>query len=265
MREKYRLNLQGLDRLYRAYNRREFVHPDPLEFLYRYPEVQDREIAALIASSLAYGRVRQILKSVSSVLDRMGPSPRRFVERTPAARIGGFFYDFKHRFTGGSDMADLIVGIKGALVKCGSLDSCFSGGYEDGHENIVPALAAFVEKLQNGSAIALLSHPSKGSACKRLNLFLRWMVRQDDVDPGGWRGISPSKLIVPLDTHMHKTGLALGMTSRRQADMRTAIEITRAFAKFSPGDPAKYDFCLTRLGIRGDVDHPLGGVKFPSL
>ena len=98
----------------------------------------------------------------------------------------------------------------------------------------------------------LLPSPSAGSACKRLNLFLRWMVRQDNVDPGGWDSVSPAKLIIPLDTHMHRIGRRLGLTPRRQADLRTAIEITEGFRGICPSDPVRYDFALTRLGIRRD-------------
>ncbi|MCD6487215.1 MAG: TIGR02757 family protein, partial [Syntrophobacterales bacterium] len=101
---------------------------------------------------------------------------------------------------------------------------------------------------------SLLPSPAKGSACKRLNLFLRWMVRHDDVDPGGWDDISSSKLIIPLDTHMHRICLALGITKRKQADMKTALEITRSFQVMAPHDPVRYDFALTRLGIRKDTD-----------
>ncbi len=95
----------------------------------------------------------------------------------------------------------------------------------------------------------LLPSPGKGSACKRLNLFLRWMVRSDDVDPGGWSGVDAGKLIVPLDTHMHRMGLEVGLTRRKQADMQAALEVTRAFRTIAPEDPVRYDFALTRLGI----------------
>jgi len=96
--------------------------------------------------------------------------------------------------------------------------------------------------------------PSKNSALKRLNLFLRWMVRTDEVDPGGWTRVSPSKLIVPLDVHMHRNARRLGLTQRNQADMKTAEEISAAFAKYCKEDPVKYDFCITRFGIRDDMD-----------
>lgn len=124
-------------------------------------------------------------------------------------------------------------------------------------ETVLPALDAFVTELTavfEGKPVSLLPAPAKGSACKRLNLYLRWMVRKDNVDPGGWDGIPASRLVVPLDVHMHRISSSLGLTARKAADIKTAIEITRAFRKISPEDPVRYDFCLTRLGIRDDLD-----------
>ncbi len=244
-----------LERLYIKYNRPELINPDPLQFLGSFADIKDREIVALIASSLAYGRVAQIIKSVSQVVDKMLPSPRTFLETSSNKKIQSVFKGFKHRFTTDEDLVGLLLGIKGVLRRHGSLNRCFVQGYDDSDETILPALQEFVKAIaEEGKGTKLLSCPSKASACKRLNLFLRWMVRRDAVDPGGWEGICPSKLIVPLDTHMHKIGLALGMTKRKQADMRTACEITRAFSAISPKDPVKYDFALTRFGIRDDMD-----------
>jgi len=246
----------ALEELYSAYNRREYVHPDPLEFLYGYDDPADREIVALIASSLAYGRVAQILANVSRVLERM-PSPRRFIERASAQSLGEKFRDIKHRFTTGDEIAGLFFGVKRAVKKYGSLHACFVKGICDTGETVVSALASFARELRGeagGSCGTLIPDPTGGSALKRLNLFLRWMVRKDAVDPGWWDSISASKLVVPLDTHMHKIGLALGFTRRAQADMKTALEITAAFGKIRPDDPVRYDFALTRLGIRNDLD-----------
>ena len=249
--------LEGaLEHLYEKYNRREFVHPDPLEFLYDYNDLRDREIVGLIASSLAYGRVFQILKSVSNVLEKMTPSPSRFIEESSMESLVLAFRDFKHRFTTGYELAEMLFGIKRVLSKYGSLHACFRNAYERDSETVTPALARFTEELNTGfcGSNSLLPLPEKGSACKRFNLFLRWMVRRDDVDPGGWDDISPSKLVVPLDTHLHRICLALGFTNRKQADMKTAMEITDAFRKIAPHDPVRYDFALTRLGIRKDTD-----------
>ena len=246
-----------LDSLYNRYNKQCFVQPDPLQFLYRYDDIRDREIVGLIASSLAYGRVAQIVKSVTAVLDRMVPSPFSFLERASRNVIVDTFSGFRHRFTDGRELSELLKGIKCVVAKHGSLYQCFRSLFCNNDESLLPALSSFVDALKGSSNRgynSLLPSPSKGSACKRLNLFLRWMVREDDVDPGGWTGLSPAGLIVPLDTHMHRIGRELGFTERRQADMKTALEITSSFRQMVPEDPVRYDFALTRLGIRSDIN-----------
>jgi len=121
----------------------------------------------------------------------------------------------------------------------------------------VPALHLFAEELRDAAGNLeghLLPRPARGSACKRLNLFLRWMVRRDEIDPGGWDAVSPARLIVPLDTHMHRICGSLGLTKRSQADLQAALEITEAFRAFAPDDPVRYDFAISHLGIRGEGD-----------
>jgi len=248
----------GLDALYRKYNRRAFVHPDPLELVYRYDSSADQEIAGLIAACLAYGRVAQILASVSRVLEAIDrdaqSSPRTFLETATDRELQQLLREFRHRFTPGAEVAALLRGVKRALAEHGSLEALFVSGMGMRDETILPALTVFVDRLRRlaGGAQAcpsLLSSPSDGSACKRLNLFLRWMARRDRVDPGPWRSVSRAKLVVPLDTHLHRIARQLRLTGRKQADLKTAIEITEGFARYSPRDPVRYDFSLTRLGI----------------
>jgi len=246
-----------LENLYQTYNRREFIHPDPLEFLYDYKDLRDREIAGLVASSLAYGRVSQIIRSVSFVLERMTPSPFLFIQDATMESLLDIYSGFKHRFTTGDEIAAMMFGMKNVIMKYGSLYACFKTGFINNDESILPAITEFTEELSSGFNCrnnSLLPSPAKGSACKRLNLFLRWMVRRDDVDPGGWEDISPLHLVVPLDTHLHRISLSLGFTNRRQADIKTAMEITDAFRTMAPHDPVRYDFALSRLGIRKDTD-----------
>jgi uncharacterized protein (TIGR02757 family) len=245
----------ALEELYHKYNRREFVHPDPLEFLYNYDNPADREIVALVASSLAYGQVCQILKSVSRILEKM-PEPKEFLLSSGHDDLRSAFKGFKHRFTSGDEMASMLKGASEAIKQWGTLGNCFADCVEPDDETVYPAMSRFVEIIKHLAGTpcdTLLPDPSRGSACKRLNLFLRWMVRRDDVDPGGWYNLPPARLVVPLDVHMHRIGIKLGLTGRRQADMRTALEVTNALAVFSPEDPVRYDFALTRLGIRNDL------------
>ena len=246
-----------LDELYWTYNSRMWVHPDPLEYLYHYSDPFDQEIVGLIASSLAYGRVAQILKSIKWVLDKMGSSPYRFLKRTKPGSFQKLFGDFKHRFTTSEELIAMFTGVKRLIACYGSLYSCFLSGFNEDDDHILPALACMVRELTttfNGTCNSLLPLPERGSACKRLNLFLRWMVRKDRVDPGGWQDIPAGKLIVPLDTHMYRICFSLRLTARKNSDMRTAIEITQAFRSVQPNDPVRYDFALTRLGIRKDAD-----------
>ncbi len=245
------------EELYRQYNRREFVHPDPLEFLYHYEDLSDREIVAFVASSLAYGRVAYILESISSVLERMKPTPSVFLKRTSLKTMHQTFSGFKHRFTNDQKLCAMLFGVKKVIERHGSLQACFSAGLNDDDDTILPALSAFTRELTvcaDDNLKHLIPSPTMGSTCKRLNLFLRWMVRSDEVDPGGWENVPVSKLIVPVDTHMHKICQLLGLTTRRQADMRAAMEITKAFRSIAPADPVRYDFSITRLGIRKDAD-----------
>lgn len=242
-----------LEFLYNSYNARSLVHPDPLEFLYDYPDVKDREIVGLIASSLAYGRVNQILKSVERVLTPMGSSPWMFVTSGNPDEWESIYGDFKHRFTNLKELISILSGVKRTLGKFESLDQAMSysmvntGTFLDG-------LSFFVDLLKGESKNSMLPSPSRGSACKRLMLYLRWMVRVDFVDPGGWSSLNRSDLIVPIDTHMHNISRKLGFTNRKNGDMKTAVEVTEAFRIIAPEDPVKYDFALTRFGIRSDMN-----------
>lgn len=241
-----------LDNLYRQYNRRTYVHPDPVEFLYAYPDIENREVVGLIASSLAYGKVKQIIKSVSSVLDIMNPSPYRFLMKSSYTSLCNSFDGFIHRFATGVQLSALLWGAKGVITRFGSLNACFIENLSSDDETLIPAMTFFAKRLTAGKNKPghLVALPEKGSACKRMNLYLRWMVRKDRVDPGGWSHVPVSKLIVPLDTHMHKISLELDFTSKKQANMQAALEITDSFKRLAPEDPVKYDFSLTRFGIR---------------
>lgn len=242
-----------LDTLYASLNHRVEVHPDPLETLYPYADISDREVVGLLAAALAFGGVRQILISIQAVLSKMGPSPRAYLEQTPPRDLRKQHRPFRHRWVDGAALADFLIMIRTTVRQYGSLKACFLEAYDPEAETVGPALTAFVGALRGQSPRnPLLSDPAAGSACKRLHLFLRWMVRQDEVDPGGWSAVSPSQLLIPLDTHMHRIGRDMGLTRRNSADMRTVLEVTKGFRKLRPDDPVRYDFALTRLGMRRD-------------
>ncbi|MCM2266795.1 MAG: TIGR02757 family protein [Elusimicrobiales bacterium] len=242
-----------LEKTYREMNRPEFIHPDPLEFVWRYKSAADREVAGLIAACLAYGNVTQILKSVEKVLAPMGPSPAAWLKKTPPPEIKRALGKFKHRFTTGAEMAVFLLNIKRAIDEYGSLEKLFLKGYDAKEPTVEQALYRFIDTFNTQACAPTLTPCTElKSSFKRVNLFLRWMVRRDAVDPGVWTGVPPSKLLIPLDTHMRQVSMSMGITRRKDTSMKTAVEITAFFSRVAPADPVKYDFALTRAGIRGN-------------
>ena len=245
-----------LESIYKKYHIKSFIHPDPLEFLFRYEKPHDREIAALIASSLATGRVNMILKAVGNVLEKL-PSPSENIKTMTDKDISFLFSGFKYRFYDSVSISDFLISVRNCINEYGSLNELFLYSLQKSDNSLIPALSLFAGRINSNSSAVyrLLPDPLKGSACKRLNLFLRWMVRKDNIDPGGWEGISPSMLIVPLDTHMMQISTILGLVSRKSADMISAVEITDNFRKYDAADPVRFDFSLTRLGIHPDLNY----------
>ncbi|HOD82566.1 MAG: hypothetical protein BWX88_00921 [Planctomycetes bacterium ADurb.Bin126] len=245
-----------LDELYGQYNRRRFVSGDPLVFVHRYRRSDDREVVALVTAALAYGRVRQIQASVARVLERLGPGPAGFLAASSERALRGLLGDFRHRFHRAHDVEGLLTAVGRVRRAHGSLERCFLEGYSPDHDDVAPALSHLVGELGRAGCGGnhLVSDPADGSACKRMNLFLRWMVRRDRVDAGRWPAWLAPKLLVPLDTHMHRISMLLGLTGRRSADLRTAREVTRAFARLAPHDPVRYDWALTRVGMARQIE-----------
>ena len=248
-----------LEKLYDRYNHRRLIKPDPLQFIYRYRSREDMEIAALLSAELAYGRVQQIQKSLTDLLGRMGASPFEFVlnfDKQKRQKLK----NFKHRFTSGDSLSDLLELLKKVLSQYGSIQEFFVQGYNPGDKNIIAALSKFCDSLLDMYAKThnepvprqlsyLLPRPAADSACKRLNLFLRWMVRDDEVDTGLWRCVDKAKLIVPVDVHMGRLCGILGFHGRKIISLSTVVKITECFAEIEPTDPVKYDFALSRIGI----------------
>ena len=236
--------------LYERYNRPEYIDPDPLAIVRRYAEPGEREIVALLAASLSLGRVDLILRAIEELLRRL-PNPVTDLVTLSNTEIEERCRGYSYRFFGERHLLNLLIGLRQLLRRYGGLESAFV--HSAGKEGVQEGLRHFVEELLGfapGPTSILLSRPEAGSASKRLHLFLRWMVREDAVDPGGWRSLSASELLVPVDTHMLRVSRALGITDRKQADIRTSREITAFFRGIEAEDPVRYDFVLTRFGIR---------------
>ncbi|MHC4657885.1 MAG: TIGR02757 family protein [Planctomycetota bacterium] len=251
-----------LEKLYARYNHRRLIRPDPLQFVYQYSNPADMEIAGLLSAALAYGRVQQIEKSLANLLGRMGDSLSGFVQAFDE-RKRAKLKNFRHRFTSGDNISDLLMLLKKVLNRYDSIEKFFLRGYNSSDKNIISALSKFCDslldmhgKIHNGCVPRglsyLLPRPEAGGACKRLNLFLRWMVRNDSVDTGLWKSVDKAKLIVPIDVHMGRLCRILGFYNQRTVSLRTAVTITESFADIEPADPVKYDFALSRIGIVGN-------------
>ena len=242
-----------------------YLENDPLSFCHRYSDPADQEIAAVIASSFAYGNVKIILRTLETVFTEMGRSPRRYVDHFDPQAGLRTFSDFKHRFNDGRDLCALLWGMRLMVEQAGSIHAFFLEGHIAGDEDVSGSLnrySAAVLSLDyadvfgtrdipsDSSFSFLFPAPASGSACKRLCMFLRWMARPaDGIDLGLWDGVPPAQLIIPVDTHICRISRYLGLTNRKVADWRMAREITAALRIFDPVDPIKYDFSLAHLGI----------------
>ena len=234
---------------------------DPVAFVHRYPDPRDAEIAGLVAAALAFGNVVALRRSVAEALERLGPRPGQSAVDDDFAALSARLAGFVHRTARGHDLARLLAGAGQMLRAHGALGARLRQHF-DAHEHALrPALSAWVGELRAsagaparrrsgaGHPAELLPDPAAGSACKRLLLYLRWMVRpRDGVDLGLW-DLPASALIIPLDTHVHRIARNLGLTARRDLSWRTAEEVTAALRRFDPEDPVGYDFALCHMGI----------------
>lgn len=253
-----------LDRFYSEFNFNERLEHDPIEFPHRYSEPEDIEVAGFIASCFAYGKVGLFKPVIEKILLSGGKHPARFFAQFTLKKDADKFRDISYRFNREKDVLCLIFMLSMALKEWNSLKSLFAHYYKTDHEDIRYALEGFVKyflsvdtspvygsNTKPSGLTQLLASPVKGSACKRMNLFLRWMVRTKDIDLGVWDNIQPSKLIIPLDTHISRISRCLGLTQRSASDWKTAKEITESLKKLAPRDPLKYDFALCHKGISG--------------
>ena len=241
---------------------------DPVQFPRRYADPADREVAALTAALLAYGRVGSLLAKTALVLDPMGERPARWIAGSRPGKTLRALRGWSHRWTTPQDMAYLVEGMRRILADAGSLRAAFLAGWSPRDPDLRPALRNFHARFRAvdpgpiyggggrrdrlRSLDFLLADPAGGSSLKRWNLFLRWMVRPDDgVDLGLWREVPARQLTIPLDTHVHRIAFALGLTRRTTPGWETARQVTDSLSAADPRDPVRFDFALAHLGISG--------------
>jgi uncharacterized protein (TIGR02757 family) len=252
-----------LDRFYSTFDFNRRLKHDPIKFPRRYTSPEDVETAGFIAACFAYGKVELFMPVIEKILRPAGKHPARFFRGFSLKRDAKYFRGIQYRFNQEEDVLCLVYILSRVLKRKGSLKALIYQYYRHEHEDIRPALEGFQDYLFGintspvygknirPGGLTFFPNPRKGSACKRMNLFLRWMVRKKDIDLGIWDRIPPAKLIIPLDTHIAKVSKCLGLTKRSASDWKTAREITESLKRFDPADPIKYDFALCHHGISG--------------
>lgn len=273
-----------LDSLYDAYNRTDSAS-DPVHKVRGFRDPADREIAGFCAAALAFGRVASVLSSIDTLLAIMGPHPVEYVRRFDPDAPHPALRAMVHRWTRGADLVALLWILRQILDQADSIEAFFVTGLADDAEDVGPALDSFATRAlaldirrayrripARPGVCYFFPRPSAGSACKRLNLFLRWMVRSDEVDLGAWRRVPRSKLIVPLDTHVIRLGRCLKLTRYLSPGWKMAADITASLRRIDPVDPVRFDFSICHVGMmnacgfgrkQGDRHCPLRGFCHP--
>lgn len=249
---------------------------DPVGVVHEYRRRADVEVAALIGSCLAYGRVELLRDAIRHALAPLGEHPARRLATSDPDRLSTWWNDFSYRMTRGADLRDLAAAISTTLKREGSLESLYRSGPTDEVETIdahLKCASDFVCTLRSRRLRSdlhrgfryLLPDPADGSACKRLHLFFRWMVRgPNGVDFGLWDAAIPSALIMPLDTHTARLCRYLGLVDRKSVDGKAARRVTEALLELDCNDPLRYDFALCHLGISGRCIHRWCPERCPS-
>jgi uncharacterized protein (TIGR02757 family) len=238
---------EGLEGFYRRERPLLSVHAenDPVSFAHRFDAPPDKEVAAFLASQFAYGNVRAMRAFLEAFFESMGESPLSFVQRGDFEPLRDLYY----RFHKGDDIIALLSVLRRIVGEWGSMGAMMDRFYDGDTREMLWRVR---EHLFGSSGDLLFFFPKRlpANPLKRWMLFLRWMVRRDDIDLGLWDFIDPASLVVPLDTHLFKIGVCLGWTGRRSPTWKAAVEITDALRLYAPEDPLKYDFLLChRVGM----------------
>lgn len=249
--------LELLEDRYHRYNVPSYIDDDPIQVPHLFSQKEDIEIAAFLTASIAWGQRKTIINNARELMQRMDFQPYDFIQSAGNEDLS-VFDRFVHRTFNSSDCRFFIESLQHIYRHHGGLEAVFTTGYQ--HDNTVfSALAYFREVFtvtpHESRSGKHLSSVTAGSAAKRLNMLLRWLVRRDKagVDFGIWNGIPMSALMIPLDVHVGKIGRSLGLLTRRQDDWKAVVEITERLRQFDPADPGKYDYALFGMGVNHEL------------
>lgn len=244
-----------LDKAAERYNRPDFIAADPISIPHRFEKKQDREIMAFWAATLAWGQRKTIIQSANRLAELMDNAPYDFIvnhQEHERAR----FESFKHRTFQATDTLWFLEFFQSFYQKNDSLEMAFARHLRPGDTTVENALRGFHHDFFDHPYAPErtrkhVATPARGSTCKRLNMFLRWMVRKDEagVDFGLWQNISPAQLLIPLDVHVERVARRIGLLKRKQTDWLSVLELTGNLRAFDPADPVRYDFALFGMGV----------------
>jgi uncharacterized protein (TIGR02757 family) len=247
-----------LDAAVNMYNRPNFIADDPIGIPHRFALLQDKEITAFWAAMLAWGQRKTIINNTNRLVDLMDGAPYDFIlhhEEKDRAR----FLDFKHRTFQATDTLYFLEFFQQFYKKNASLEHAFARHLSPDDLHTEKALIGFHRDFFDlpDAPVRTRKHvatPERNSTCKRLNMFLRWMVRSDDrgVDFGVWKQIKPSQLLIPLDVHVERVARRLGLLERPQTDWKAVLELTERLRAFDANDPVRYDFALFGMSVNAD-------------
>ena len=241
---------EEIDKLVQTYETKEFFYDDPVGIPNRFSDNKDKEIAGFIASLVAYGRREVFLKKLAKLFEIAQNAPLNYILNFEPKILG----DFNYRFGKPDDFAQIFNILRDLYEKEGGLEELFKYGYENQiNENMfIPVTDYFYSKARDNSAQGfrfMLPDARKGSAMKRMCMYLRWMVRKGPVDFGLWNFMPASDLYIPLDTHVARISREMGLLTRNANDFKSVVELTENLKKFDANDPAKYDFALFGYGV----------------
>ncbi|MEO6833264.1 MAG: TIGR02757 family protein [Chitinophagaceae bacterium] len=246
-----------LDEKILLYNRPEFIVGDPICIPHRFQKKQDIEIAGFFAATLAWGNRTSIINSCSRLLTWMDNAPHDFIINHQPENLK-VMVGFAHRTFNATDLLYFIDVLQRHYQQHESLETAFFPSGNASQNSVEGGLLHFHNHFFGGEhpqrTRKHVSTPARGSACKRLCMYLRWMVRKDDagVDFGTWENLNPAQLICPLDVHVARVSSRLGLISKDKADWRNALELTKLLSRWRPEDPAVYDFALFGMGVAGE-------------
>lgn len=243
------------------YNTPGFIENDPISIPHRFSRLQDLEIMGFWTATLAWGQRKTIIQSANRLIDLMDGAPYDFIRNHPETERRRFL-DFKHRTFQATDTLYFLEFFQNFYRNHDSLEQVFATHLKPGDTTVEPALTGFHRQFFEHPYAPErtrkhVATPERGSTCKRLNMFLRWMVRRDSagVDFGIWTQIQPRQLLMPLDVHVDRIARRLGLLQRPQTDWKAVLELTENLRAFDPEDPVKYDFALFGTGVleQGDL------------